>query len=99
MAATTTLSPERYPFCVALHWIVVAAGVFCSLNREISATATRTAHKSRIFFPNNSDRADTMTKNGRSSRRKRRRNPRDSLAFIWTNDYVVMPVKWRSKVA
>jgi hypothetical protein len=67
MAATTTLSPERYPFFVALHWIVVAAGVFCSLNREISATATRTAHKSRIFFPNNSDRADTMTKKGPSA--------------------------------
>jgi hypothetical protein len=31
VAATTPLSLERYPFCAALHWIVVAARVFCSL--------------------------------------------------------------------
>lgn len=56
VAATTTLRLERYPFCAALHWIVVAAGVFCSLNREILATATHPVRKCRIFLPKNSDR-------------------------------------------
>ena len=55
VAATTTLRLERYPFCAALHWIVVAAGVFCSLNREILATATHPVRKCRIFLPKNSD--------------------------------------------
>jgi hypothetical protein len=90
VAATTPLSLERYPFCAALHWIVVAAGVFCSLNREISATATHTARKCRIFSPKHPDGAGTITRNSWPSQRKRQGEPRKSLTIIWTTDDIVM---------
>jgi hypothetical protein len=90
VAATTTLGLERYPFRAALHWIVVAAGVFFSVNREILATATHTGRKFRIFFPKSFRNVVTLKRNSCPRQRKRRDVPRNSRAIIWPSDNIVM---------